>query len=329
MVINYYSVRLFCSLIFIVLFSYMCLSTYRYVFISTDISVIEKALERPSKSSMIHLNGAIKTLGGIKQTYVINLPYREDRRTGIIALFQKLDYNVFIVPGFDIHSPVTVSRAQLTRKGDLRLVELASWLSHIQVWLEIDALENDSWGLIFEDDIDLELSTFDILQSFPSDLWNIPDMIYLGYCGNNPGPIIYEGIEGYRVHQAMHPSCAHAYAIRHRSVEKILPLLSPPQDVIDDAIVELVKNKKILVYSIHPPLAIQQTITSSRPSDMNPVESTLRYKVGKGINYISEWWRGVEFTDKLKNSSLAQADFKKANEWRINHESDIWKKKHL
>ena len=307
----------------------MCLSTYRYYFISTDIFIVEKPLERPSKSLMIHLNGTIKNLGGISQIYVINLPYREDRRTGIIALFQKLHYDVLIVPGFNIHSPQTVSRAHLTRTSAFRLVELACWLSHIQIWFEIDALKNDSWSLIFEDDIDLELSTFDILQSFPSDLWNIPDMIYLGYCGNNPGPIIHEGIQGYRVHQAMHPSCTHAYAIRHRSVGKILPLLSPPQDAIDDAIVELVKNKKLLVYSIHPPLAIQQTITSARPADINPVEDALWYKVRKGSNRIFEWWRGVEFTDRLKNSSLAQADLKQANEWRINHENDIWREKHF
>lgn len=308
----------------------MCLSAYRYHLISTDTAiVVEEPLERPAQSSIIHLNGTIRTLGGITKIYVVNLPNREDRRTGTIALFQKLHFDVSIVRAFTIHSPQTVSRAHLIRNGAFRLVELASWLSHVQVWLEIGALKNDSWSLIFEDDIDLELSTVDILQSFPSDLWNTPDMIYLGYCGNSPGPIVYEGIQGYHVHQAMHPSCMHAYAIRYRSVEKILPLLSPPQDVIDDAIVELVKDKKILVYSIHPPLAIQQTITSSRPSDMNPVQDTLWYKVKKGINSMLDWWHGVEFTDRLKNSSLAQADLKQANEWRIKHETDIWREKHV
>ena len=314
---------LFTSVI-IIFYTYQSIDRY-YSRLHNEKTVIEKPLKRPSKSAIINLIGTKQNLSKIKHIYVINLPYRQDRRTGMIALLHTLNVNASIVPAFNIHSPETVSRIHLTKNGPIRIIELASWLSHVQIWLEVAALNDDSWIIIFEDDIDLEMSTFDILETFSSNLWTEPDMIFLGYCGNPPGRLIERNKQGYRIHEALNPSCVHAYAIRRRSVEKILPLISPPLIVIDDAICALVSQKKVLVYSIHPPLAIQQSNTSSRPSDINPVQRSLTYKIRKGVNYLVERWKGVEFTDRLNNSALAYSDLNKANQWRIEHETKIWK----
>jgi GR25 family glycosyltransferase involved in LPS biosynthesis len=286
---------------------------------------VEQPIKPPLKSTLLHINGTIKHLGAAKQIYIINLPHRIDRRIGSIALFQTLNLDAFIVPAYNLHSPEVVSRTHLTHRGRIRLIEVACWASHIQLWLEIAASQNDTWIFIFEDDIDLEMSTFDILESFPSDLWEVPDMIYLGYCGDPLGQIIYEGIQGYRVHRAINPSCTHAYAIRSRSASKLLYLLSSPRKAIDDIIVDLVYEEKILVFSIHPPLALQQSITSSNPSDINPVQHTFIYKIKGWTNFIAEIYRGVKDIDKLKNSTLARADFNKADEWRKKHENGIWR----
>jgi GR25 family glycosyltransferase involved in LPS biosynthesis len=319
----------FLLVILVISLAHIYYSNYQPANYLSDVSVIEKSIERPLKSTFLHINGTIKHLGAAKQIYIINLPYRKDRRTGSIALFQTLNFDAFMVPALSIHSPEVVSRTHLTQKSRMRLIEIACWASHMQLWLEIADSQNDTWAFIFEDDIDLEMSTFDVLESFSLDLWNIPDMIYLGYCGDPPGPVIYEGIQGYRVHRAINPSCTHAYAIRSRTASKLIHLLSSPRRAIDDEIVRLVEDEKLLVFSIHPPLALQQAITSSHPSDINPVKHTLIYKINSWVNFLCQWWRGVEFIDKLKDSALARSDFNKANEWRTKHDNGIWQNEEM
>ena len=283
--------------------------------------ILDKPIEHILNTTLLHINGKIKRIGNIEQIYVINLPKRQDRRIGSIALFQTLDWNAFIVPAYTIHSSEVVSRTHLTHEGRIRLVEIACWASHLQIWHEIARLQNDTWVLIVEDDIDLEFSTFDILQSFPSDVWTVPDLLYLGYCGNAPGLLMYRSIQNsYRIHQATNPSCTHAYAIRSRSATKLIQLLSKPLKAIDDTIVDLANDNKIIVFSIHPPLAIQQSITSLTPSDINPAKTTIAYRLNKWFNLLIEKWKGVEFIDRLQNSTLAYADFKRADKWLREHE---------
>lgn len=315
------SICLLCTIIFSLWYWY----SSSFIFIRND--SIDQPIKRPLNTTFIHLNGNIKTIGNVKQMFVINLPYREDRRIGSIGLFQKLDFDAFIVPAYSIDSPEIRSRIHLTRKNSIRLVEIACWASHIQLWLEVASSPNDNtWILIFEDDIDLELSTYDILQSFPSHLWTSPDIIQLGYCGNAPGRLIYTGLQGYRLHQAKHPGCTHAYAIRSSSARKLLSFLSIPLKPIDDAIIDFVDDKQLLVYSIHPPLAIQQVNTSARRADVSPVRSRFMYQIKTWTNFIFDTWTGAEIGRQLKNSTLAQVNFVQANQWRIQHESQIWKR---
>ncbi|CAF3882215.1 unnamed protein product [Rotaria sp. Silwood1] len=234
---------------------------------------------------------------------------------------QTLHFDAFIVPAYTIHSSEVVSRKHLLHNGRITLVELASWASHMQVWSEITfSKSNDSWYLVFEDDIDLETLTTEILQSFPDDLWRKPDLVYLGSCGNIPGSKIYEGAYGYRIHQALNPSCLHAYAIQPQTAAKLLNLLSSPRRAADDEIVLLSNSQKLLVYSIHPPLALQRLTTPSNPSDLHPEKVYRLSRFKAKIDSMIRWWRGVELVDKLKDSALAKANIDKAVEWREKNE---------
>ena len=321
---NYHFIVIILLTIFVFFFTTTYFLFYRKYYINlSDIFVVEKPLKLPPKSTLLHLNRTIKHLGTAKQIYIINLPSREDRRIRSIALFQTLDIDVSIVPAYNTHSSEVISRTHLLHKGSITLVELACWASHMQIWLDIATSQNDTWTMIFEDDIDLEMSTFDILQSLPDDLWNIPDMLYLGYCGDPLGPVIYEAIQGYRVHRAINPSCTHAYAIRSRTASKLIYLLSSPRRAVDDEIVRLVEEEKLLVFSIHPPLALQEKISSLHPSDVNPIKDNWLFRIKTWFNLMIQWWKGVEFIDKLKDSALAHADYNKADEWRRNHENKI------
>jgi len=78
--------------------------------------VAEKALKRPSKSTLLHINGTIKHLGAAKQIYIINRSRRKDRRIHSIALFQTLDLDAFIVPALEIYSPEVISLTHLNTK---------------------------------------------------------------------------------------------------------------------------------------------------------------------------------------------------------------------
>lgn len=285
--------------------------------------------KRLCSSSLLHLNQTIKHIAAIRNIYVINLPRRQDRRTSSIALLQALHLDAHIVPALDIHSPQVLSRSHLVYTGQLTLLELACWASHMQIWTEIATAaatsgQNETWSLIFEDDIDLETRTVDILQSLPHDLWSQPDMIYLGHCGNPPGLLLYHGLADYRVHRAFNPSCTHAYALRSRAASRLVHLLSTPVQAVDDAIVRLVNAGKLSIFSIHPPLATQQLITFPHPSDVNPPKNTWIYVIKLRINVFVKWWQGVEFVTALKDSALARANLNEAEDWREMYESALW-----
>ena len=285
--------------------------------------------KRLCSSSLLHLNQTIKHIAAIRNIYVINLPRRPDRRTTSIALLQALQLDAHIVPALDIYSPQVLSRSHLVYTGQLTLLELACWASHMQIWTEIAAVaaasgQNETWSLIFEDDIDLETTTVNILRSFPDDLWSQPDMIYLGHCGNPPGPLLYRGLEDYRVHRALNPSCTHAYALRSGAASRLVHLLSTPVRAVDDDIVRLVNAGKLSIFSIHPPLATQQLITFPHPSDVNPPKNTWIYVIKLRINFFVKWWHGVEFVTALKDSALARANLSEADDWREMYESALW-----
>lgn len=310
-----------------ILFEYRYSVFLQYVVFRQPKTTSEPApFQRLSPSSLLHLNETIKCIAAIEQIYIINLPDREDRRITSIALFQTLHLDAQLVPALDSHSPQVLSRRHLMDTGQITLLELACWASHMQIWMEIASSQaNDTWTLIVEDDIDLEMMTVQILESFPRDLWARPDMIYLGHCGNPPGAGLFDGIEGYRVHRAINPSCTHAYAIRSNAASRLVRLLSMPLRAVDDELVRLGDQGALEIFSIHPPLALQQSTISSHPSDVNPPQDTRVYSLRRKINFVVEWWRGVQFVDQLQHSTLAQANLSNADNWRQLHEGSSWR----
>jgi GR25 family glycosyltransferase involved in LPS biosynthesis len=310
----------------------ICALSYFYVVEQPRKHVLESiyrevSFEHLPERTLLRIPGATKRFAAVERIYIINLPNRIDRRTRSIGIIQTLDLDAIIIPAHNTHSPQVRSRIHLMNHGRITLAELACWASHMQVWLEVAARTNDTgWTLIFEDDIDLEFHLTDILQSFPRELWNTPDLIYLGHCGNPPGRFLFNATRDFRVHQAINPSCTHAYAIRPRTASSLAQLLSSPRKAVDDEICDLVSVGKLLVFSMHPPLAVQQPSTALHPSDVNLARlDSWTYRMLKRLNHMIEWWRGVQFVDTLQDSTLAHMDLLKAADWRRDHEKEFWR----
>ena len=291
-------------------------SRYPNLFIQKRI--FEQHFRRLSPKHLLHINGNLTNIGFISQIFLINLPHRDDRRTRSIGVLQTLNIDAYIVPALSIHSLDVLKHSQLVKLGSITLNEIACWASHMQIWIDIsNSKSNQTWTLILEDDIDLEMETIKVLESFPKQIWKTSDMIYLGHCDNPPGKLLYTGMNGYRVHYAKHPSCTHAYAIRKQGARKLIELISKPRRAIDQEIVHLNDAGQISILSIHPPLALQNTFSPSNRSDVNPSKNTWKYSVKRVVNSFFEWARGVESIIQLNDSALARADLNKADRLRI------------
>ncbi len=316
----------------ILIFFLIILLLINYLFNIKNHSVINaiQSITPFDRSLLFHINGSIKYLGQASPIYIINLPSRSDRRTESIALMQTIDLEAFLVPAYSIHSPEILIHNQNRNKLFLKSTELACWASHMRIWITIAnyTSHNDHiWSLVFEDDIDLEIDTPTIMQTFPHSIWMDADLIYLGHCANPPGKLIYQSTKHiYRIHQALHPSCTHAYAIRSYIAKHFVDLLSKPSRPIDDSIIELVHKYQLIVYSIHPPLAIQKPVTKTNPSDVNQRNrKSFIYHLQLAIYTFLQRWNEVEFYDKLHKSALKRANLTKAQQWRKLYEKGIWR----
>lgn len=293
-----------------------------------DYTQIIKPLD---ESLLFPIHGHIKYLGEASSIYIINLPSRFDRRIESIALMQTLNLQAFIVPAYSIQSPEIFILNQYRNRFFLKLTELACWASHIRTWITIAnhtySKTNYTWSIIVEDDIDLEIDTPYIMQTFPYSIWNDADLIYLGHCANPPGELIFESSKHiYRIHKAVYPSCTHAYVIRSDTARKLINLISKPLRPIDDSIVKFVHDQRLVAYSIHPPLAIQKLVTKSNPSDVNKINrQSLIYRIQFTIYTFLQWLNGVKPYDKLKKPTLRRANFTKAKYWIETYENTIRK----
>jgi GR25 family glycosyltransferase involved in LPS biosynthesis len=320
------------SIIFLFISIIILLINY-YSFNSKNYSIINpiEFIQPFNQSLLIHINGTRKYLGKASPIYILNLPSRYDRRTESIALIQTFDLEAFIVPAYSIHSPEILLHNQNQNRIFFKLTELACWASHMRLWITIanstSSYNDNTWSLVFEDDIDLEIDTPNIMKTFPHSIWNDADLIYLGYCANPPGKLIYQSSKHiYRIHQAIHPSCTHAYAIRSDIAKKFVYLLSKPSQPIDDSIIKLINKYHLIVYSIHPPLAIQKAVTKQNPSDVNQIDrQSFIYRIQLSIYTFLQWWNGVEFYENLNKSALKIANLTKAKQWRKMYEKNIWK----
>jgi GR25 family glycosyltransferase involved in LPS biosynthesis len=318
-------------MIFIIVLSIVFLSLYSLLNMNYDYESLSNVQQLPAlqPNQFLYIDGRKTYLGQASPIYIINLPTRVDRRTDSIAVIKTLDLQAILVPAYSIDS-VEIVRRYYRRPVYFKLPEFACWASHMRLWMTIvnNTLQsiNTTWSLIFEDDIDLEWNIFNIVQSFPDMIWHRADLIYLGHCANPPGQMIYQSLEyKYRIHEARHPSCTHAYAIRSASAAKLIYLLSEPQRPIDDSIVELVQNNRLVVFSIHPPLAIQRLVSNDNPSDVNRIDRhSWFYRIQHSMYTWLQWVNGVEFGEQLTQSTLQRANRTVANQWRAMNEHTVW-----
>ena len=285
----------------------------------------EKSFAQLSPTSLIHLDQTIKRIAAIDRIFLISLPARVDRRTTSIALFQTLHLDLVIVPALHPQSAEVLSRRHhLLRHPRLSPLELACWASHMQLWTHIalTSTSNDSWTLIFEDDVDVEMAIVEIVESFPREVWTRAEMIYLGYCGNPRGELVFKGRDPYQIHRAVNPSCTHAYAIRSATARKLVNLLPSPQQPIDMEIVRLHDEEKLLIFGIHPAIAIQNRRSKS---SINMHEDHFHDLLRRKLNRLKEWWHHAETPEHLNNSTLSQIDVARAKAWQEKHEGVIWR----
>ena len=286
-------------------------------------------------SEMLFINGSKKSLGDILGIYIINLPERIDRRTESIALIQRLGLQAYLVPAYSSNSSDIIIRDRLRSHRFLfNKNEFACWASHMRLWTTLanDASKNnnDSWALIFEDDVDLELNLVDIINRFPCFIWKQADLIYLGHCANPPGQLIYRSFKDhYRIHRALHPSCTHAYAVRLNALDQLVVLLAKPVESIDNALVRLIEKNSLVAFSIHPPLAIQKIVSKENPSNINQVDrESWIYRFKFYFYRFFQWLNGVELDQKLRQSTLQQSNRIKASLWRQKNEKGVWLNSH-
>ena len=277
-----------------------------------------------STSDYFLIPGQQTSISQISSIYIINLPRRVDRRIDSIGLIHRLDLQASLVPAYSISSP-SIPYMSLTS------TELACWASHFRLWRTLHHQQNNDsltnrWTMILEDDVDVEIDLVQRIESFPSSIWTMADLIYLGHCANPPGQLIHQSHRyHYRIHYALHPTCTHAYLIRSTSLDKLLSLLSKPRRSIDESIVELVRENQLIVLSIHPPFAKQKIVNDGNPSDINRIDRrSLKYQMGDVIYRVIQWWNGVEKDQDLLRSTLKRINRKRANQWRIKHEHSIW-----
>lgn len=155
--------------------------------------------------------------------------------------------------------------ADLPEQKILNAPRVACWESHLSVIKEIAELEKDTFGVILEDDVDLEKdirSRLARVWTYLPDDW---DMVYLGHCWGNE--IYYPALtppassDESQLHPSKKPKCTHAYAVSPVGARRLLLHLTYPpfaySRAIDQAYAWLIKTKRIKSFSIVPSVAVQ------------------------------------------------------------------------
>jgi GR25 family glycosyltransferase involved in LPS biosynthesis len=190
----------------------------------------------------------------IKDTYIISLKFRLDRKDNISSLCSsvKLSFKFFegsFINNRQILKPYFTDRSVRC----LSHGALGCALSHIRLWQKI-AKSEEGLYLIFEDDVFFSMSFMNSLgmlaNSYPYDC----DLFFLGSRNNRPRDILY-------ITETMFARCfnprmgAFAYALTPNGARKILSLLIPIDLLcggIDTALGILVRNKALKSYQFYP-----------------------------------------------------------------------------
>ncbi|KAK0197907.1 hypothetical protein F5146DRAFT_1017437 [Armillaria mellea] len=161
--------------------------------------------------------------------------------------------------------PSEQNASHLPEHKILNAPRVACWESHLSVIKEIAGLGKDTFGVILEDDVDLEKdirSRLDRVWSYLPDDW---DMVYLGHCWGNetyyPALTPSTSPNESQLHPSKKPKCTHAYAVSPLGARRLLLYLTHPpfaySRAIDQAYAWLIKTERIKSFSLAPSVAVQ------------------------------------------------------------------------
>ncbi|CAG8620770.1 22419_t:CDS:1 [Cetraspora pellucida] len=225
--------------------------------------------------------------------YVIHLDHRTDRLEKLNELSSYL--------GLDLDYFTAVSRynERFLRKfgtGNMNPSQKACYLSHHLIYRQIIDKGYKS-ALILEDDVDFELNITAIMADIHHELPLFWDVLYVGHCNERKGELVGNSSYAHKLYKSMRPACMHAYAVSYFGVRKLVEMLDPvvPITAIDNSLPDLISNKKVTSYSVHPQ-AIAQWKAADNPSDIptswsthhSLLNSTLHFLGYKGDNGIGK-----------------------------------------
>ena len=129
--------------------------------------------------------------------------------------------------------------------------ELGCMLSHYTLWKKL--INKSSPTLILEDDAEFVHIIDDL--NLPNDF----DIVFLGHCREKKGRQINN-----KVYTSVEPICLHGYLVSQKGIKKLLDNFNKKtiHDPIDDYILDLIKQNKLISYSLFPQHIIQKKIPS-------------------------------------------------------------------
>eukprot|EP00892_Ulva_mutabilis_P010186 jgi/Ulvmu1/753/UM010_0127.1 len=190
------------------------------------------------------------------EVYAINLPTRTDRRHYVCSVLQRLNVSALLWPAFSKYStavrtyavqrrtanpdPIFINdpiflpdpppvppeaaaefpplyKSHPPRKPTFLRSQIACFVSHREVWLDIVAKRFQRPVLILEDDIDPDLN---FVESVAAALRHVPDdwaVLWVGHCFEEMQDHTDAKV-GHRLYRARSPACTHAYALRNASI---------------------------------------------------------------------------------------------------------------
>ncbi|CAG8498835.1 5252_t:CDS:1 [Dentiscutata heterogama] len=181
----------------------------------------------------------------------------------ILASYLNLDFDYFSAPSkYD---------NKVFRKygyGGLSPGRRACFLGHYMIYKSIID-EGFHSALILEDDVDFETDITEIMTEIHRNLPAYWDTLFIGHCYEYKGKLVDNSSFANRLYESRTPHCTHAYAVSYWGARKLVEKLDPmiPHDAIDLALLEIVTNKEITSYSVHPTPIIQWN-DGNNPSDI-------------------------------------------------------------
>lgn len=192
------------------------------------------------------------------KAFVINMDRDVNRMPNVVRTLSRF--------GFD---PLNITRLpavdgkQVKSGGRLKGGELGCTMSHHGVWRKAFS-EGYDMVAIFEDDIVSYMT--DGMPTVMDAIKRLPpfDILYLGKCNDRCD--LYERNPIPNVYQTYAPSCAHAYIVTRRFLQKMLDGSLRQTDplslsvIVDDKLQHLISNKHLTAYTYHPSIFIQDII---------------------------------------------------------------------